>query len=85
MFTDATLTKPYQPEGIYTKRTLTAQVETFIDSNGHVVQATLYKSSGSDNADAQAVAAAQLSKFAPATLLCTPVVGRYLFRVDFAP
>jgi len=85
LFSDATVIRPYQPAGVPTTKRLTSEVETFIDSNGNVVKTTLYKSSGFPTADARAIDAAQRSKYAPAMLLCTPIVGRYLFRTDFEP
>jgi hypothetical protein len=85
LFSYATVIRPYQPAGVPTAKRLTSEVETFVDSNGHVVRTTLYESSGSPNADAQAIDAAQRTTYAPATLLCTPIVGRYLFRADFEP
>lgn len=84
-FSDATIIRPYQPAGVPTTKRLSSEVETFIDSDGHVVKTALYKSSGSPSADAQAIDAAQRTTYAPATLLCTPIVGRYLFRADFEP
>jgi len=85
IFTNAHVARTFQPPGINVKKTYTVQVGIFIDSEGHPVDAWIYKSSGIEAADNLAKASALLSQYAPATFLCTPIVSEYLFRVDFAP
>jgi hypothetical protein len=83
--TEASVTHVVQPRGVSTTKTITTEIAVFVDSAGHAVKTFLYKSSGNTIADAQANASAALTQYAPATFLCTPIVGEYLFRADFAP
>ena len=85
LYTDAQVTRAFQPSGFNVNKTYTVLVGVVVDSDGRPVDTWIYKSSGLDYADALARATALQSQYAPATLLCTPIVGRYLFRVDFAP
>ncbi len=84
-YTDARVTRAYQPPGVPLNKTYTVQVGVFIDSEGRPIDTWIYKSSGIGQADALAKASALLSQYAPATFLCAPIVSEYLFRVDFAP
>jgi hypothetical protein len=61
----------------------TVEVEVYLDSNGHVVKTSIYKSGGDAAFDNLATRAAILSEYQPALLLCVPVVSKYLFRADF--
>jgi hypothetical protein len=84
-YTDARVTHAFQPPGLNVNKTYTVQVGVFLDSDGHPVDTWIYKSSGMDDADALGRISALRSQYTPATFLCTPIVGAYLFRVDFAP
>ena len=85
VFTRARVTHAYRPRGFTVDKTRTVDVEVFVDSDGRLVKADVYRSSGVDYMDERAVAAAEHSWYAPATFLCVPVVGRLLYRVDFIP
>lgn len=69
--------------GFYGNSQKMASVHVFLDSNGNVVKAYLYKSSGVAGVDAAALGSAEKSTFKPATFLCTPVVSDYLFRFGY--
>jgi hypothetical protein len=84
-YTEAQVTRTFQPPGVNVDKTHTVQVGVFLDSQGRPVDTWIAKSSGIARADALAKASALLSQFAPATFLCTPIVRAYLFRVDFSP
>jgi len=76
----------YSPRtGNWGNKELTAKVHVFIDSNGRVVQQSIYKSSGVDGIDDEAMGSAQHSTYTPAMFLCTPVVGDYLFSFTYKP
>jgi TonB family protein len=85
LFTNATIVKPVQPVYplSYFDHDRSVQIEIFVDSNGNAVKSSVYKSSGLQAFDNAATQAALRSKYAPPMLLCTPVVGKYLFRADF--
>jgi hypothetical protein len=85
VFTEAYVTQAFRPPGLNSNARVTAQVEVIVDSEGHPIQMWVHKSSGIEYADELATGAAQRSTYAPATFLCSPIVGRYLFRVDFTP
>ena len=59
------------------------EIEIFVDSNGNAIKTSVYKSSGRPEFDNAATVSALRSKYVPPMLLCTPVVGTYLFRADF--
>jgi hypothetical protein len=63
----------------------TSFIMAFVNANGDVVKTYVWQSSGIDYLDTAAAVAARRSRYAPGTLLCTPVVGTYLFRADFKP
>jgi hypothetical protein len=71
--------------GNWGNKELNAKVYVFIDSDGHVVQQSIYKSSGVEGLDDEAMGSAQHSTYTPATFLCTPVVGSYLFSFAYRP
>lgn len=85
LFSNATVLKPVQPVYplSYFDHDRSVQIEIFVDSNGNAVKASVYKSSGLQAFDDAATEAALRSKYAAPMLLCTPVVGKYLFRADF--
>lgn len=60
-----------------------AEVLIDVDSDGRVVHAKIYRSSGVDGIDASALSAAEHSGFKPATFLCVPVVSQFLFRLKY--
>lgn len=63
----------------------TSFIMAFVNANGDVVKAYVWQSSGVNYLDTAAAVAAERSRYTPGTLLCTPVVGTYLFRADFKP
>jgi hypothetical protein len=76
----------YSPRtGFWGNKELNAKVHVYIDSNGTVVQRSIYKSSGVPGVDDEAMGSAQFSTYYPATFLCTPVVGDYLFSFTYRP
>lgn len=85
LFTFATVTKPSQPVFplYWLDHSRTSEIEVFLDSNGTPIKTYIYKSSGIQALDASATLAALRSTYAPEQLLCTPVVGKYLWRADF--
>lgn len=58
-------------------------VGIFVDSLGHAIKTWIYKSSGDSAFDASATLAAFRSTYQPPMLLCTPIVGEYLFKAVF--
>lgn len=58
-------------------------VKVDIDSAGKAVGSSVYVSSGSGLLDNVALSTAAASAYAPATFMCVPIVGSYLFVVDF--
>lgn len=63
----------------------TSEIHVYLDANGNLVKSFVYRSSGYRFLDDAALIAAQRSRYAPRTFLCIPVVGEYLFRMDFRP
>ncbi len=61
----------------------TAVVKIDLDSSGKAVGSSIYIESGSPLLDAAALSAAAANAYAPATFMCVPIVGSYLFVVDF--
>lgn len=83
-YTDARVVHAYWPQiGFYGNGQREAEIEVFVDSDGHVVNTKIWKSSGVAGIDETARAAAVMSTYAPATFLCTPVVGSYLFALTY--
>lgn len=86
VYTPPMVVKPFVPRtGNYGNKALTASVHVYIDSNGHLAKSLIYKSSGVDGVDDEAMGSAERSTYKPATLLCTPVVGEYLFTFTYGP
>ena len=71
------------PVGDYHTRAVTL-VKITIDSNGRVVEASIYKSSGIDGIDDAARAAAINGRYEPPTFLCQRVPGVYLVRMQYS-
>lgn len=61
----------------------TAAVQVDIDAEGHVLNASIAKSSGVYGLDQAALRAARESTFQPQVTNCAGVAGSYLFEVDF--
>ncbi|MDQ6932869.1 MAG: TonB family protein [Candidatus Eremiobacteraeota bacterium] len=61
----------------------TAVVKIDLDSTGKSVGSSVYVGSGSSILDAVALSAAAANTYAPATFMCAPIVGSYLFVVEF--
>lgn len=61
----------------------TTTVKVEVDSTGKTVGSSVYASSGSKLLDDVALSAAAANAYAPATFMCVPIVGSYLFVVDF--
>ena len=84
---DATTTNPVTPDTPEMAKqqgaTGTVQVKVSLDPAGHVVGASVYKSSGSALLDQAAVQAAKQSSYAPEIDNCAKVAGDYIFRADF--
>jgi len=85
MFTNARV-NGYSPlVGFYGNRELNADVHIYIDSGGNLVKASIWKSSGVAGVDEAALSSAQHSTYTAAKLLCTPVVGSFLFTFTYKP
>ncbi len=69
--------------GFYGFRPRTAKVEVFIDSDGLLVKARVWKSSGIKGIDYAALGVAEAARYVPARFLCTPVVSNYLVVLDY--
>lgn len=54
-----------------------------IDKSGKVVKSAVFQSSGYDEFDAAALAAADASTFSPKVVDCSPVASRYIVVADF--
>ncbi len=61
----------------------TAMVQVDIDAEGHVLNASIAKTSGVYGLDRAALKAARESTFQPEVRNCAGVAGTYLFEVDF--
>lgn len=85
LFSNATVIKAIPPVYplAYFDHDRSVQIEIFVDSNGNAIKTSVYKSSGRPEFDNAATVSALRSKYSPPMLLCTPVVGTYLFRADF--
>ena len=64
---------------------LIAQVDILVLPDGTVKNATIWKSSGYADADAEAIKSALAATYSPKVVDCKPVAGRYLYRADFVP
>ena len=87
LFTNATIVKPVQPVyplSYFDHDRAACKSEIFVDSNGNAVKSIGLQEQRTPSVhDNAATQAALRSKYAPPMLLCTPVVGKYLFRADF--
>ena len=61
----------------------TTVVQVDIDAEGHVLNASIAKTSGVYGLDQAALKAARQSTFQPEVRNCAGVAGSYLFEVDF--
>lgn len=61
----------------------TTMVRVDIDADGHVLNASIEKTSGVYGLDRAALKAARESTFQPEVRNCSGVAGSYLFEVDF--
>ncbi len=61
----------------------TTAVKVEVDSTGKAVGSSVYVSSGSTLLDDVALSTASANAYAPATFTCVPIVGSYLFVIDF--
>jgi TonB family protein len=64
---------------------VTALVRVTIGTNGTVLAASIYTSTGSADLDRAALRAARASTYAPKLVNCRPVTGTYIFRAEFKP
>ncbi|HEY5426894.1 MAG TPA: energy transducer TonB [Candidatus Tumulicola sp.] len=69
----------------YVNSALSVEVIVMVGADGSVASASVARSSGYADADANALKAAQASTYKPKTENCKPVEALYLFRADFAP
>ncbi|GAC1395640.1 MAG: hypothetical protein NVSMB59_13570 [Vulcanimicrobiaceae bacterium] len=60
-----------------------ASVKVTLDAAGHVVDATINKSTGNASLDQSALKAARGSTYQPEVVNCVKSAGSYIFRVDF--
>jgi bla regulator protein BlaR1 len=74
---------PQLPHGVKTSGT--AEVTVTISPSGHVTGISILRSSGNAAIDKAVINAARQSTYSPKIENCTPVVGTYVFRVDYAP
>lgn len=76
---------PEVPSGLKTAglNSGTTMVQVDIDADGHVLNASIAKTSGVYGLDQAALKAARESTFQPEVKNCTGVAGSYLFVVDF--
>gem|GEM_PF-3231853 len=58
-------------------------IKVFIADDGAVLQATVFRSSGSAVLDQAARAAAEKTTYAPEAVLCRPSGGFFMYRADF--
>jgi hypothetical protein len=84
-YVPATVKHVVSPTGFQTNTRRVAQIAVFVNSDGDIAKSYVYRSSGVDYGDMRAVFAATHSQYVPATFLCTPIVGEYLFTVDYMP
>ena len=61
----------------------TVQIKVSLSATGAVRSTSVYRSSGYEDLDQAALAAAKASTYAPEVVNCFPVDGSYLFRADF--
>lgn len=64
---------------------LVALVEITLDLGGHVTSAKIFRSSGTDDGNREAMRAARGSKYYPKVVNCVPTAAVYLFRVVMDP
>ncbi|MBV8488982.1 MAG: hypothetical protein JO199_00530 [Candidatus Eremiobacteraeota bacterium] len=64
-------------------RKATANVIVFLDLEGMPVNSYVAQSTGVDGEDKAALAAADAIAYKPATFLCSPTVGHYVFEATF--
>ena len=87
--------KAYQPPGSggqmesfigsYGNRPLEVELAAYIDSNGQAIDERVTQSSGVDGVDKAAAGIVSIHHFAPARLLCTPVVGEMRLKLEYEP
>jgi len=61
----------------------TAEVEVALSASGSVQSASIYKSTGNQSLDQEALRAARQSSYFPAKENCAPVPGHYKYVVEF--
>jgi hypothetical protein len=84
-YVPATVKHVVSPPGLQTDKRRVAQIVVFVNSDGNIAKSYVYRSSGVDYGDMRAIFAATHSQYVPAMFLCTPIVGEYLFTVDYMP
>jgi protein TonB len=84
---DATTTRPVEPDYPEIARqqgaTGTVQVKVQLSATGSVTGVSVYKSSGNQALDQEALKAARASQYRAEVDECAPIAGTYLFRADF--
>jgi hypothetical protein len=85
IFRYPSVTRASQPPPQRVDAPRSSEIVAFVNASGDVVKTYVYRSSGVDYLDTAAALAAQRSSYAPGQLLCVPVVGSFVFRVDFKP
>jgi TonB family protein len=65
-------------QGLAAGATPAMSVEVFVETDGSVTRASMYKSSGSDVFDNAAMSAARRSVYRPKFANCKPAMGVYL-------
>jgi hypothetical protein len=84
-YVPATVTRTVATTGVVTDKPRRVQIAVYLDSKGTIVKTYVYRSSGVDYGDMRAMFAATHAQYAPATFLCTPIVGEYLYTIDYVP
>jgi protein TonB len=84
---DATTTQPVTPDYPEIARQQGAigvtNVRVSLSATGSVISVKVYKSSGNQSLDQEALKAARASRYSPEIEDCQPVAGDYLFRAEF--
>jgi TonB family protein len=87
---DATVTKAVAPDYPDTARSaglppMMTVVQVTVDTDGKPKDVQIYKTSGREDIDRESIRAAKLSQYSAKIVGCQPVVGDYLFRVEYWP
>jgi TonB family protein len=76
-------TAAYPASAAQSATDLVIRIEVTVEPDGTVKRVHLVRSSGKEDADEAALAAAKTSRYSPASVNCAPVEGQYALTITF--